>query len=136
MTCATEIGTAVLLITHDLGVVADSADRVVVMYAGRTIEQADTEALFDRHSHPYTRGLLGAVPNPARHAEGGLREIPGRVPTMRESPPACTFADRCGYADDVCRQERPLLKAGPAGHPVRCFHPLPAPAPSAVDAAR
>ena len=60
------------------------ADRVVVMYAGRTIEEADTEALFDRHSHPYTRGLLEAVPNPARHAEGGLREIPGRVPTMRE----------------------------------------------------
>jgi peptide/nickel transport system ATP-binding protein len=123
----TETGTAVLLITHDLGVVADSADRVVVMYAGRTIEEASTEALFDRHSHPYTRGLLGAVPNPARHAEGGLREIPGRVPTLRSSPEACTFADRCGYADEVCRTERPELGPGPAGHPVRCFHPLPVP---------
>jgi peptide/nickel transport system ATP-binding protein len=122
-----EIGTAILLITHDLGVVADLADRVVVMYAGRTIEQADTASLFARHSHPYTRGLLEAVPNPERRS-AGLREIPGRVPTMRSSPPACTFADRCGYADALCRSDRPELGAGPAGHPVRCFHPLPVPA--------
>jgi peptide/nickel transport system ATP-binding protein len=119
-----EIGTAVLLITHDLGVVADIADRVVVMYAGRTIEEARAEALFARPSHPYTRGLLDAVPNPARHAEGGLREIPGRVPTMRASPDACTFAERCQHADDVCRSHRPDLAPGPAGHPVRCWHPL------------
>jgi peptide/nickel transport system ATP-binding protein len=118
-----EIGTAVLLITHDLGVVADLADRVVVMYAGRTIEEADTDALFARHSHPYTRGLLEAVPDPQRRT-GSLREIPGRVPTMRDSPEACTFADRCGYADELCRSARPELAAGPDGHPVRCFHPL------------
>jgi peptide/nickel transport system ATP-binding protein len=118
-----EIGTAVLLITHDLGVVADLADRVVVMYAGRTIEEAHTDALFARHNHPYTRGLLEAVPNPERRA-GGLREIPGRVPTMRDSPEACTFADRCGYADQLCRTRRPRLEPGPAGHLVRCFHPL------------
>jgi peptide/nickel transport system ATP-binding protein len=74
------------------------------------------------------------VPNPARHAEGGLREIPGRVPTLRESPEACTFADRCAYADDLCRQERPLLKPGPAGHPVACFHPLAV--PSTVESVR
>ena len=123
-TLRVETGTAILLITHDLGVVADIADRVVVMYAGRVIEQARTEALFARHSHPYTHGLLDAVPNPARHAEGGLREIPGRVPTLRSSPGACTFADRCGYADHVCRTERPVLEPGPAGHPVRCWHPL------------
>jgi peptide/nickel transport system ATP-binding protein len=123
----TEIGTAVLLITHDLGVVADLADRVVVMYAGRTIEEAGAEALFARHNHPYTRGLLEAVPNPERRA-GGLREIPGRVPTLRDSPEACTFADRCGYADELCRAHRPTLAPGPAGHPVRCFHPLPVPA--------
>jgi peptide/nickel transport system ATP-binding protein len=125
----TEIGMAVLLITHDLGVVADIADRVVVMYAGRTIEEAAAVGLFASPSHPYTRGLLDAVPNPARHAEGGLREIPGRVPILAESPPACTFADRCGYADDVCRTHRPELESGPAGHPVRCWHPLPPPAP-------
>jgi peptide/nickel transport system ATP-binding protein len=121
-----EIGTAVLLITHDLGVVADIADRVVVMYAGRTIEQADAAALFAAPSHPYTRGLLDAVPNPARVAAGagGLREIPGRVPVLREATDACTFADRCGYADDVCRSRSPDLVPGPAGHPVRCWHPL------------
>jgi peptide/nickel transport system ATP-binding protein len=141
-----EIGTAVLLITHDLGVVADIADRVVVMYAGRTIEQAGAAALFGAPSHPYTRGLLDAVPNPAprgtfgaagvartaRHLDGGLREIPGRVPVLRAAVDACTFADRCGYADEVCRLRRPDLVPGPAGHPVRCWHPLaptrPAPA--------
>jgi peptide/nickel transport system ATP-binding protein len=126
-----EIGTAVLLITHDLGVVADLADRVVVMYAGRTIEEARAEAMFARHNHPYTRGLLEAVPDPQRRVSR-LREIPGRVPTMRESPESCTFADRCAYADDVCRRYRPLLEVGPAGHPVRCFHPLPVPEPEAV----
>ena len=121
-----EIGTAVLLITHDLGVVADLADRVVVMYAGRTIEEAGTEALFARHSHPYTRGLLEAVPDPERRA-GGIREIPGRVPTLRSSPDECTFADRCGRADSLCRSRRPELLPGQAGHPVRCVHPLPLP---------
>jgi peptide/nickel transport system ATP-binding protein len=144
-----EIGTAVLLITHDLGVVADIADRVVVMYAGRTIEQAEAAALFAAPSHPYTRGLLDAVPNLARRQEepsapagsplqrqdGGLREIPGRVPVLRTAVDACTFADRCGYADEVCRVRRPDLVPGPAGHPVRCWHPLaptrPAPAGSA-----
>jgi peptide/nickel transport system ATP-binding protein len=124
----TGIGMAVLLITHDLGVVADIADRVVVMYAGRTIETAPAEALFGRPSHPYTRGLLDAVPNPARHADGGLREIPGRVPVLASSPDACTFADRCRYADDLCRGYRPAMVPGPAGHPVRCWHPLPVPA--------
>jgi oligopeptide/dipeptide ABC transporter ATP-binding protein len=124
----TEIGMAVLLITHDLGVVADIADRVVVMYAGRTIETAGADALFARPGHPYTRGLLDAVPNPARHADGGLREIPGRVPILASSPDACTFADRCPRADDVCRTQRPALEPGPAGHPVRCWHPLAVPA--------
>ena len=124
-TLRTEIGMAVLLITHDLGVVADIADRVVVMYAGRTVEQASATALFAAPSHPYTRGLLDAVPNPARHLDGGLREIPGRVPVLAESPGSCTFADRCPYADEVCRDTRPDMEPGPAGHPVRCWHPLP-----------
>jgi peptide/nickel transport system ATP-binding protein len=119
-----EIGTSVLLITHDLGVVADIADRVVVMYAGRVIEQARVVALFSHPTHPYTRGLLDAVPNPARHADGGLREIPGRVPVIRLPSERCTFADRCWYADEVCQTTKPLLAPGPAGHPVRCWHPL------------
>jgi peptide/nickel transport system ATP-binding protein len=121
-----EIGTAILLITHDLGVVADVADRVVVMYAGRVVEHSNVDALFAHPSHPYTRGLLDAVPNPARHADGGLREIPGRVPVLREESDACTFADRCSYADSLCRTKIPLLEPWPGGHPVRCWHPLPA----------
>lgn len=123
-----ETGTAVLLITHDLGVVADIADRVVVMYAGRVIEEAWVDDLFARPRHPYTRGLLDAVPNPARRADGGLQEIPGRVPVLASSPDACTFADRCPRADGTCRAHRPELAADPDGHPVRCWHPLPAPA--------
>jgi peptide/nickel transport system ATP-binding protein len=127
-----ETGTAVLLITHDLGVVADIADRVVVMYAGRVIEEARVDALFARPSHPYTRGLLDAVPNPARDSDGkGLREIPGRVPVLASSPDACTFAERCPWADDTCRTRRPALDAGPAGHRVRCWHPLAEPAGTA-----
>ena len=122
-----EIGTAVLLITHDLGVVADIADRVVVMYAGRTIEEAGTEALFARHSHPYTRGLLEAVPNPARHADGGLREIPGRVPTharvagrrARSPTGAATPTTLCRYAA-AAAAARPGRAPGAAA-----VHPLP-----------
>jgi peptide/nickel transport system ATP-binding protein len=120
------ISTAILLITHDLGVVADVADRVVVMYAGRVIEQSDVDGLFARPSHPYTRGLLDAVPHPRRHAEGGLREIPGRVPTMRAPSDKCTFEERCNRADNTCRTRMPVLDIGPADHPVRCWHPLPA----------
>ena len=121
-----EIGTAVLLITHDLGVVADIADRVVVMYAGRTIEEAGVDRLFAQPSHPYTRGLLDAVPRVTSGSQTGeLREIPGRVPVLSVSPEACTFADRCARADDTCRNRRPELAPGPAGHPVRCWHPLP-----------
>jgi peptide/nickel transport system ATP-binding protein len=133
-TLSAEIGTAVLLITHDLGVVADIADRVVVMYAGRIIEEAPVDDLYARPSHPYTRGLLDAVPNPARRTGtadpvgSGLREIPGRVPVLASSPDACTFAERCTRADDTCLTQRPELASGPGGHPVRCWHPLIEPA--------
>lgn len=118
------IGTAILLITHDLGVVADVADRVVVMYAGRVIEESDVDTLFARPSHPYTRGLLDAVPHPSLRALG-LKEIPGRVPTVRSTSDRCTFDDRCSYASELCRTRRPSLEIGPAGHRVRCWHPLP-----------
>ncbi|WP_117211728.1 ABC transporter ATP-binding protein [Allorhizocola rhizosphaerae] len=116
-----EIGTALLLITHDLGVVADIADRVVVMYAGRVIEQAGVHRLFAHPTHPYTRGLLDAVPTPGRPV---LKEIPGRVPVMRATSDACTFADRCWRVTEQCRSVRPVLEPGPAGHPARCWHPL------------
>jgi peptide/nickel transport system ATP-binding protein len=107
-------------------VVAHIADRVVVMYAGRTIEESGVDGLFASPSHPYTRGLLDAVPNPARHTDGGLREIPGLVPVLRSAEDLCTFADRCPNADDLCRTSRPQLEQGPAGHPVACWHPVPA----------
>ncbi|MFL6144580.1 MAG: ABC transporter ATP-binding protein [Labedaea sp.] len=124
-TLRTEVDTAVLLITHDLGVVADIADRVVVMYAGRTIEESTVDGLFAGPSHPYTRGLLDAVPNPARRTDGGLREIPGMVPVLRSTVDACTFAERCPNADARCESDRPWPKPGPAGHPVACWHPVP-----------
>ncbi len=121
------LGTSILVITHDLGVIADVADRVVVMYAGRVVEQAGVEELFARPQHHYTAGLLTASPTPGRHAgTHRLREIPGLVPTLREQPDACTFADRCAAADDRCRGEEPPLEDATrvgADHRVACWHP-------------
>ena len=117
------LGTAILLITHDLGVVADVADRVVVMYAGRAVERADVADLFTRPSHPYTTGLLGAVPT----GRGRLQEIPGLVPVLDDTPDACTFAPRCDRATEQCSAHSPgpdpVAGSGP-GHRVRCFHPV------------
>jgi peptide/nickel transport system ATP-binding protein len=131
------LGTAILLITHDLGVVADLADRVLVMYAGRKVEEADADDLFAVPQHPYTVGLLGAVPNPARHAVGArLREIPGMVPSLSEPIGSCAFAPRCPRADARSRAERPPLEAVRAGHLVACFHPGPAAPAGDWDGAR
>jgi peptide/nickel transport system ATP-binding protein len=119
------LGAAVVLITHDLGVVADVADRVMVMYAGRVVERGEVHELFERPRHHYTVGLLGAVPS-ARTADGEqrLREIPGLVPTLAEQPDACTFADRCPAASDKCRSSQPRLDVAPASrHEVACWHP-------------
>ncbi|WP_329125211.1 ABC transporter ATP-binding protein [Streptomyces sp. NBC_01465] len=126
------LGTAIVLITHDLGVVADSADRVLVMYAGRAVEQAPVDDLFAAPRHPYTRGLLGAVLKPgAHHGEAGKRrlpEIPGLVPSLTEQPDACTFAPRCTLADEQCTTRRPGLKAveltagADARHKAACWH--------------
>src|SRR6266542_2015276 len=97
------LGTAVVLITHNLGVVADIADRVLVMYAGRKAEEALVEDLFAAPQHPYTIGLLGAIPRPYEGADARrrLREIPGRVPSLRELPTMCAFAERCPRADEL-----------------------------------
>jgi peptide/nickel transport system ATP-binding protein len=121
------LGTAVLLITHDLGVVADIADRVVVMYAGRVVEQARVEELFARPRHHYTSALLGAIPTARRDGDHRLREIPGLVPVLATQPDSCTFADRCPGVDDLCRSSQPRLEAAPhgqRGHNVACWHPV------------
>ncbi len=121
------LSTAVVLITHDLGVVAGIADRVVVMYAGRPVEQADTEALFDTPQHPYTVGLLGALPGRAS-LHGGRRrltEIPGLVPSPVSDPDTCQFAPRCARASAACTASRPALQSAADGHAVACYHPGP-----------
>jgi peptide/nickel transport system ATP-binding protein len=119
------LGVAVVLITHDLGVVADVADRVMVMYAGRVVERGDVDELFARPRHHYTVGLLGAVPA-ARIVAGGdhrLREIPGLVPVLADQPDACTFADRCLAAGDRCRDAAPPLARAPEStHDAACWH--------------
>jgi peptide/nickel transport system ATP-binding protein len=123
-------GAAIVLITHDLGVVAEMAQRVVVMYAGRKVEEAPVEALFDQPRHPYTRGLMRSVPHLSSEAdaitgEGGLRrrleEIPGTVPSLKEPIAGCLFAPRCGFATDHCRSESPPLEKVGDGHWVACW---------------
>jgi oligopeptide/dipeptide ABC transporter ATP-binding protein len=117
-----ELGMAVLLITHDLGVVAGHTDRVVVMYAGRVVETARTAALFAKPTHPYTEGLLAAVPR-IDAPRSRLHAIPGQVPAATNWPPGCRFHPRCPYAWDKCvAQEPPLLDVGDdAGHTARCW---------------
>ena len=109
---------ALLLITHDLGLVAQNVDRVVVMYAGQIVEQAPVRALFANPRHPYTRGLLAAVPG--AHP-GRLRPIRGTVPPAKDFPTHCRFADRCDRATEACHADPVPLSEGP--HPVRCLHP-------------
>jgi peptide/nickel transport system ATP-binding protein len=117
------LGTAIVLITHNLGVVADIADRVVVMYAGRKVEEAPVEELFAHPQHPYTIGLLGAIPRAGHAQNGRLREIPGRVPSLSEPLGHCAFADRCPRADEQSWSEVPVLREVRPDHTVACFHP-------------
>ena len=120
-----EIGAAILLITHDLGVVAEMAQRVIVMYAGRKVEEAPVRDLFRRPRHPYTEGLLASVPRLGetlgRAAPPRLAEIPGMVPSLREPIVGCAFAPRCAYATERCRAEAPPLEAKRPGHLAACF---------------
>ncbi len=114
---------AIVLITHNLGVVADLADRVVVMYAGRKAEEAPVGELFAHPQHPYTIGLLGAIPRPGAAHNGKLQEIPGRVPSLAELPQHCVFAERCPRADELSWSEVPELRIVRPDHAVACFHP-------------
>jgi peptide/nickel transport system ATP-binding protein len=122
------VGAAIMLITHDLGVVAEMAGRVAVLYAGRTVEEAPTASIFAAPLHPYTQGLLGAVPRlgAANGAPNGARqrlaEIPGQVPDLRRPIIGCAFAPRCGRATDLCRRVAPALLLRAAAHAVACHH--------------
>ena len=120
------LGSAIMLITHDLGVVAEMAERVVVMYAGRKVEEATVGDIFARPMHPYTQGLLGAVPKLGSSLhEGGrsrLAEIPGLVPSLRKPIVGCAFAGRCDYATDLCRQVAPAIEAKASAHLVACHY--------------
>jgi peptide/nickel transport system ATP-binding protein len=117
-----ETGSAILFITHDLGVVAETAQRVVVMYAGRKVEEAPVGPLFAQPRHPYTKGLLGAVPNLGSSLSEAQRltEIPGVVPSLSDPIPGCAFAPRCAFAVERCRRDVPELVDRGAGHWVAC----------------
>ena len=116
-------GAAMVLITHDLGVVAETAQRVVVMYAGRKVEEASVDELFAHPRHPYTRGLILSIPRLGDAAGGRKRlaEISGVVPSLREQIPGCLFAPRCAYATERCRREYPPLEEKGSGHWVACW---------------
>jgi peptide/nickel transport system ATP-binding protein len=117
------VGAAIVLITHDLGVVAEVAERVVVMYAGRKVEEAAVGRLFRNPRHPYTQGLLGSMPKLGSSLDGTeerLAEIPGLVPSLKQKIPGCVFASRCFKASDVCREFAPAFEEKAAGHWAAC----------------
>jgi peptide/nickel transport system ATP-binding protein len=119
------IGAAIVLITHDLGVVAEVAERVMVMYAGRKVEEAPVVALFSAPRHPYTQGLLGAVPKLGSSLTGTetrLAEIPGTVPSLKRRIVGCVFAGRCPRATELCRQVAPALELKAPGHLAACHY--------------
>ena len=117
-----EYGMAMLFITHDLGVVAELCDEVIVMYAGRIAEYATVRALFTSPSHPYTRGLIHSIPTPEMPAKSLLPVIRGVVPPLTQMPPGCRFSSRCDYADDLCRSSVPPQSAVSDEHSAACHH--------------
>ncbi|MCO5070784.1 MAG: ABC transporter ATP-binding protein [Rhizobiaceae bacterium] len=122
------VGAATILITHDLAVVAETADRVAVMYAGRIVEEATTRQLFDSPRHPYTNGLLGSIPQIEDALDTATRqplpEIPGMVPALWALPTGCAFAPRCPLARERCTRERPPLAGMEPGHRAACWYPV------------
>lgn len=124
-----ESGMGLVLVTHDLGVVAGRADTVVVMYAGKIVEKAPTVELFERMRHPYTRALIDAIPRLSQPSHTHLPAIPGRPPVVIDPPPGCAFAPRCPSAQARCLTETPVLETTPGqAHSVACFFPLGTPA--------
>jgi peptide/nickel transport system ATP-binding protein len=125
---------AMILVTHDLGVVAGRADEIAVMYAGRIVERAPTAALFGEMRHPYTEALLSAIPRLSDPSHTRLVAIGGRPPDLINPPQGCAFSPRCPYAQDRCRTERPELVASPASpsHQFACFYPMGSPENEAI----
>ncbi len=115
-----EMGMAVIMITHDLGVIAETCDQVVVMYAGKVAERGTVFDIFDRPTHPYSRGLLHAIPRLDTQPKSRLGVIEGMVPGLRDLPPGCRFENRCQHAVDHCRQVAPALELVADGHSVSC----------------
>ncbi|MCJ7814887.1 MAG: ABC transporter ATP-binding protein [Xanthomonadales bacterium] len=117
-----DLQTAIVIISHDLGVIAETAQRVAVMYTGKIMETADTLALFDDPLHPYTCGLMRAIPSLEMSADNGeLYEITGVVPSLNALPPGCPFNPRCPRVEDICRQQQPELREAAPGHRVACW---------------
>jgi len=114
------MNTAIILITHDLGVIADMVTRVAVMYAGKIVEQSSVETLFAEPLHPYTQGLIGSIPILGRKKRR-LDIIPGVVPNLINLPKGCVFASRCNHVHEICEQEMPELTVQKQGHEVRCW---------------
>ena len=124
-----ELGMGIILITHDLGVVAETCDDVAVMYCGQIVERADVKTLFNHPQHPYTKGLMESIPSfdsTTGVKKERLQTIEGMVPSLFELPSGCNFQDRCKHATEVCKgiQGEPHLRDIGAGHQVSCFHPL------------
>lgn len=116
------MGTAIMFITHDLGVIREMCDRVIIMYCGEIMEEAKTQTIFKQPAHPYTRGLLSTLPKYGQ--EGDLPTIEGMVPPAGKFPKGCVFAPRCPYATEKCRAEKPQVIELERDHKVRCFYPI------------
>ena len=116
------LGMGVILITHAMGVVAETAQRVVVMYAGKVVEEAPVDELFGNPRHPYTQGLIRSIPrvDASAHGRQRLEQIPGTVPSLLDPPPGCRFASRCQFAKAICRGEEPPVRQVAPGHKVAC----------------
>ncbi|MGB8819116.1 MAG: ABC transporter ATP-binding protein [Rhizobiaceae bacterium] len=118
-----ELGAALVIITHDMGVVAGLADRVAVMYGGRLVEEASVDAIFENPQHPYTRALLNSIPRPELSVSQ-MQAIPGRPPNLLRLPQGCAFSPRCVSRTDICMTARPELLLTSAGHGAACFNPI------------
>jgi oligopeptide/dipeptide ABC transporter ATP-binding protein len=115
------LGTAIVFITHDMGVIAEMADDVIVMYLGRVIERGAVEQVLERPAHPYTQGLIAALPALDKPREQRLEPIPGVVPGLGAIPSGCRFHTRCPYVMDICRSRDPAMFAAEPGHEAACW---------------